>query len=298
MYVKFALGVEVNVKVGIALLIVNDTTDNIINNTLNNTIGSYTYVFNITGNANYTSKSLTSAFDKYVPVYLENASITHTLNNTPYTWNTFYPIKIYTLSPVSNINFTLSQGTTALQTGVLNISYIPPSTTASGNYVYTILEQQGTQSITPTLTLTLNSSSLKTQPCLTSTALQYFPLETGCISWNARPINFKINQHFNTTNNVVNIDEGSNTLLYGFNLTAYYPFINFTLTPNTGLTTNSFTLLPFKLITSTTTPNTPYTRKIDNITGYDEQTHKIITTNFTTTSTYLFYEYKVCWGLL
>ena len=248
------------------------STTTTISNTITNQIGTYNYKFNTTGNTNYTSKSLTAQFLLYVPFYLNNVTaagtvltktITNTYLSTPYTWNTYYPIKIYTQSPSNTLNYTLIQTlgttTTTLVANALNISYIPSPNQATGNYIYQVIERQlaNPQSFTFTIAAnTLNMTDINS-PFNFSTPIQYFPILAHTPVWTAKPSSWSIivanepisNQHTTNTSLGAQFDSPNLQVSFANAIKLNYPFTSFylNLTDNPKVQT-SLTLQPFKFV--------------------------------------------------
>lgn len=249
---------------------------------------------------------------------------------SPFTWNTYYPIYISTTSPSNSITYTLTQGATTLQSNVLSIAYMPSANTATGSYSYLISEFQGGNSIAMTATATLNMVDMNGQLSFVggcNPAIQYspncaqFPYASNVFTVN--PVNTIIksdvlgNQHKNS-GSILPFSNANLTFNTVITLTYAAPFGSFTLNmPDNPSVQTSVTQTQFKFAMSlwscsgqpspcsTTSsdanfanailiaPNAPYTREINNISGYDEQFRTPLFTNFTVTATYLFNNYTI-----
>ncbi|MEM3245884.1 MAG: hypothetical protein QXN16_03900, partial [Candidatus Micrarchaeaceae archaeon] len=169
---------------------------------------------------------------------------------------------------------------------------------------YAFQEQQNSNKITLKLNLSIitmqSISSFGTNP---STCIQYLPC-LATAAFTAKPTSWKIvapneplaNQHVNTSagvqfdspNLTISNFANSITLIYG----QFSPAISFQLNAtNNPAVPLSLTQTAFKVITSNTIPAAPYTRKIDNITGYSESSKSKIAVNFTISSSYFINNY-------
>jgi hypothetical protein len=93
-------------------ILVNQTsaTSNTITNYISNAIGSFTYVFNTTGNENETSNSITVNFQKQIPITIRNVTAT-TQILTSKNATSYYPYELS--APSSNgIKYTITQNLT------------------------------------------------------------------------------------------------------------------------------------------------------------------------------------------
>ncbi|MEM4065225.1 MAG: hypothetical protein QW582_03350, partial [Candidatus Micrarchaeaceae archaeon] len=290
------------------------STNTIITSTIANQIGVFAYTFNTTGNANYTAKSANVLFYKSVPITFYNVTAagalgTHSIIAPKYatTLSTYYPY-LLSVPAFNSITYTLTQkynsGTPAtLFSAVNNIRYTPPANQLTGNYLYSLAEMQGSTSLLFNLSLIpanmLSISSFSTNP---STCIQYLPC-LATATFTAKPTSWKIvapnepltNQHVNTSadeqfdspNLTISNFANSITLTYG----QFSPSISFQLNATNNPAVASLTQTPFKVITSNTIPAAPYTRKIDNITGYSESSKSKIAVNFTISSSYFINNY-------
>jgi hypothetical protein len=156
-----------------------------------NKIGFYHYVFNDTGNTNYTAKSINYTFWADVPISIENISaigtvLTKSINYTksPFTFNTYYPIKIYTSSPSNTLNYTLNYTLSAINSPPVNTLSTPGgisdgSSTAGGQggngmlmqYTYTTPPV----SITGTINYTYSKNTILTANVLNCYNMVVYP---------------------------------------------------------------------------------------------------------------------------
>ena len=254
-----------------------------------NKIGFYHYVFNTTGNTNYTANSISYTFWVDVPIGIENISATGTAltksinySKSPFTWNTYYPVKLYTSSPSNSINYTLTQnlgGTlTTISTNTLNISYIPPANQITGNYIYSILERQSNDSQTLTLTIAANTLNMTdiSSPINFSSQFQYFPILAHNPTWTAKPTSWYVASSTLVPQITQNTSAGavfSTNVIGTFTpqIHLVYPFASFILNySNNPKVQNSITIQKFQytlansLITSL--------RNIANLTIYNQET--------------------------
>ncbi len=216
----------------------------------------------------------------------------------------YYPVKFNASAPATPpISFTLNQtslygNTITLTTSTNSISYIFPSNSLS-RYVehYNIFELQGSNSIG--VGMNFSNINMTTIPvnALTynSPVIQYFPNLATIGSWNAKPTSWSIksdlpiNQHSNTS--IGEIFSNAN-LTFVPQITAVYPFATVTLNA-TDIGEGTLNQDTFKMIESNTIPSAPYTRVINNVTGYDQQFKSTkLVTNFTISAVYLFNNYQ------
>ena len=285
------------------------STTTTISNTITNQIGVYNYVFNTSGNTNYTSKSASAQYIQYVPLYLNNVSatglvLTKTINSSAisssYSWDTYYPIKLYTQSPSPNINYTLIQtigsATSTVSSNAKNISYIPSPNQASGDYTYKVIEKQLNNSLNITLSVSTNINMTDIPSAINfSSPIQYYPILAHNPTWTAKPTSWSIivsgepisNQQTANTSAGAVFSSPNTTVDFANSIELIYPFTSFHLNlTNNPQMQKTLTLDPFKTIASTTTPSAPYTRIINNITGYSESTGTPRTVNFSIVSSY------------
>ena len=285
------------------------STTTTISNTITNQIGVYNYVFNTSGNTNYTSKSASAQYIQYVPLYLNNVSatglvLTKTINSSAisssYSWDNYYPIKLYTQSPSPNINYTLIQtigsATSTVSSNAKNISYIPSPNQASGDYTYKVIEKQLNNSLNITLSVSTNINMTDIPSAINfSSPIQYYPILAHNPTWTAKPTSWSIivsgepisNQQTANTSAGAVFSSPNTTVDFANSIELIYPFTSFHLNlTNNPQMQKTLTLDPFKTIASTTTPSAPYTRIINNITGYSESTGTPRTVNFSIVSSY------------
>ncbi|MEM0148599.1 MAG: hypothetical protein QXY10_03325, partial [Candidatus Micrarchaeaceae archaeon] len=103
-------------------------------------------------------------------------------------------------------------------------------------------------------------------------------------------INTSAGAQFDSPNVMISNFANSITLTYGQFTPAYSFQLNATNNPFVPL---SLTQTAFKVITSNTVPAAPYTRKIDNITGYSESSKSKMPVNFTISSSYSINNYTL-----
>lgn len=271
------------------------TANTAISTTLNtNTLGAMTYVFNSPATANYTANSITYNTIIYVQASLLNMTPgTSTLGTktltpgiSPFIWNTYYPIGFATSSPSNLITYTLTQGSTALQSNVLNLGYMPSANTATGNYVFMISEFQGANTVSMIVAANaLNMTDMNGQltfNSLCTPSIQYlpncavFPFASNVFT--VKPQHWSINSDVlqNTHSNVSNVDQWSNAnLTFNTVITLTYPspFGSFTLNSlNNQKVQNTITQTQaFQYVANATAPASPNNRKLFNVTTYDQQ---------------------------
>ena len=214
--------------------------------------------------------------------------------------NYYYPLK-YNASTTSNmINFNVSifkNGITAYQSSNQSFSYLPSLT---ADYLLSFKEHQGTA---PPVylntsfvfnTTTINSSF--TFNSYSDSCIQFYPCLAETPTWTARPSTWSIivanelltNQHTANTSAGAQFDSPNLQVNFANAIKLNYPFTSFylNLTNNPKVQT-SITQAPFKTIASgRTSPAAPYTRVLNNITGYLESSYKNIAANFTLVSSY------------
>ena len=293
---------------------------NTITSDTENSIGAYAYTFNTLGNGNYLAASNTLSFDFYENVYAKNVlhsgavSIsTFAYPTSPFTYNTYYPIKLYTSSPVNTLSYSLYQTygatTTLLQANVLNVSYIPPANQPTGNYIYSIDNfQQGDPQVLQTVvsanvlnmtdmygSLTFNSPELQLLP-----NAAYFPY--GSNAFTAKPSSWSIksdkaaNQHNNFTGSQYNTEQFSNAnLSYYPAITLNYPFVSFVANALNNPGISNIILEQYTNTTSNSliSPSAPDTRKIYQIIAYSELTSSPINANTTVSGQMMVNNYSI-----
>ena len=290
------------------------TTNSVISNTISNTIGYFPYTFNTLGNGNYIAQSLSSTFLLYEPIYASNVLPTGTVSTktidssyltTPYTWNTFYPIKIYTTSPSNTLEYTLSQtlGSTQalLANNALNLSYVPPANQVTGNYIYQITEGQLQNPQTLTFTIAANTLNMTdiNSAINYSSLYQYFPILAHTPTWTVKPASWYILSSNSVPQITQNTSAGavfSTNVVGSFTPQIYlkYPFasaflLNYTNNPKVQ---NSITIQPFLFVLANSISSS--LRDIANLTVYNQETFNSIaganvTFNISTTfNNYLF----------
>ena len=269
------------------------TTTTTTTTTQLNKIGFYHYVFNTTGNTNYTANSITYTFWADVPISIENISATGTAltksinySKSPFTWNTYYPAKLYTSSPSNTINYTLTQnlaGTpTTLSTNALNISYIPPANQITGNYIYSILERQSNDSQTLTLTIAANTLNMEDigSAINFSSLIQYFPILAHNPTWTAKPTSWYVASSTLVPQITQNTSAGavfSTNVIGAFTpqIHLVYPFASFLLNyTNNPAVQKTITIQPFQYTLANSIIAS--LRNIANLTIYNQETFNSI----------------------
>ena len=266
------------------------STTTSISNTIANTLGYFPYTFNTLGNGNYISNSLTANFLLYVPIYATNVISTTTINtaylSSPFTWNTYYPIKIYTQSPSSTLNYTLIQNInnaqSVLTANALNISYIPPANQLTGDYVYQIIERQAANSRNLEFTIAANTLNMTDMNSAInySSLIQYFPILAHTPTWTAKPSSWYIESPSIVPQITQNTSAGavfSTNVVGAFTpkIHLVYPFASFIMnyTDNPKVQ-NSITIQTFQLTLANSI--IPSLRNIANMTIYDQETFNSI----------------------
>ena len=269
------------------------TTTTTTTTTQLNKIGFYHYVFNTTGNTNYTANSISYTFWADVPISIENvsaagAALTKAINysESPFPWNTFYPIKLYTSSPANSINYTLTQnlaGTiTTLSANALNISYIPPANQITGNYIYSIVERQYNDSQTLKFTIaanTLNMTDINSALNFSS-QLQYFPILAHTPTWTAKPKSWYIISSSAVPQITQNTTQGAvfstnQTGAFTPQIHLVYPFTSFALNiSDNPKVQNSITIQQFQYTLANSIISS--LRNIANLSVYDQETFNSI----------------------
>jgi hypothetical protein len=190
----------------------------------------------------------------------------------------YYPINLYTTSSDPTATFTLYQTLNGItnavtgQIGVANLNYTPSPTQPSGLYLYNVVETNAIAANSILFNISINMDSLNNgYPQFNSTPENFtnFPLALYLSNslWNSPPKSWIFDTYTaNANGNVVDI-KGSNSVTLPLNVKAVYPFTSFNLTPNTGLTKNSLSLMPFLTFTST---NTLYSRAFITVNSLTE----------------------------
>ena len=294
-----------------------------------NNIGNYGFVFNTLGNGNYIANSISYNTLIYAQVNVKNVSangnvisFAANVQANPYTWNTYFPYGFFTSSPSNTLNFTLSQlfdsvlsspTRTALQTNVLNLSYIPQSSQPTGNYLYNITERQIGNAQTVRFSINAVSANMIDfngqlnfiGQC--DKYIQYFPncavfpYESNVFT--AKPLSWSIKsdilvlQHSNFTGAVANTEQWSNanmtfTPIYSMSYPSPFGSYTVNLINNPSLQ-RSITQTAFKFYTQNTVPGSPYTRKITNVSTYDQQLFTALYTNDTNLISLLMNNYTI-----
>ena len=294
-----------------------------------NNIGNYGFVFNTLGNGNYIANSISYNTLIYAQVNIKNVSANGNIISfaanvqaNPSTWNTYFPYGFFTSSPSNTLNFTLSQlfdsalsnpTRTALQTNVLNLSYIPQSSQATGNYLYNITERQIGNAQTVRFSINAVSANMIDfngqlnfiGQC--DKYIQYFPncavfpyesnvFTVKPLSWSIKS-DMLVLQHSNFTGAVANTEQWSNaniTFTPTYSMSYPSPFGSYTvnLIDNPSLQ-RSITQTAFKFYTQNTVPASPYTRKITNVSTYDQQLFTPLYTNDTNLISLLMNNYTI-----
>ena len=283
------------------LLIANNIPSNTVSNSISSSIGTFVYVFNSIPSQNFTSFSSTVTFSATVPFYGENVlanGAVNTINQTsgtPYIWNTYYPIKLYTLSPSNSLTYTLTQtigaSTTTLESNVVNANYIPPANQITGNYIYSLTEFQVGNANTINLIVAANTLNMQDVNSLTFNGLvcsphvQYLPNCANATFVNP-PSSWYIQSDVpvNTHANTINGDTWSNAnLSFTPQVILNYPFVTFSANLiNNPMIPNSITQNAFALQTSNTNI---YTRELLNFSAYNTTSQFLIANALTTYST-------------
>jgi len=292
------------------------TSTNSVTNTISNTILCANYVANVLGTGNFVGNSITQTWCGYTPLYIENWSTTYSsaapgTPNVIDTWH--YPIKLYTQSPSNNIIFNLNRSINSgswntVMGHVLNISYVPPNSDATGNYVYEANEVQPgnplstvvvlNQTLDPVNMLVLNHAAPAFN--LTNENIQYFPVALWLSNtvWYSPPIRWLIDGSTNTTPSNIIVTKGSNILSLPLNLQGVYGFTSVNLTNSIGgnilgLSANALSLQNFEEVARNTSANGIYTREILNISSYNQRNLISLVANTTTFQTALFNNYVI-----
>lgn len=291
------------------------STYNSISTTIANQIGAYTYTFSSLGNTNYTADSITSStFYKYIPLTFYNITAgnlaTHTIAPPATTKDfTYYPYRL-NVSAFNGIAYSLTQSydggaPVSLSSSVASIGYTPPANQPTGNYLYALTETQGANTMLFNLSLIpanmLDLNSALTFNSYSNGCIQYLPCLASNTVWTAKPTSWSIitasqplpNQHTNTSageqfdspNLTISL-LNSITLTYG----QFSPAISFAMNAlNNPLVQQSIMQTQFKVTTSNAV--VPYTREINNITGYSEATHGKTIENFSIFGSYAINNY-------
>ena len=217
----------------------------------------------------------------------------------------YYPLK-YNASTTSNaINFNVSifDYVTSSRTSLSSnqsFTYLPELATP---YSLSFKEQQGTQKVYLNTTFILNTTTINSAFTFNSYndgCIQYFPCLAETPTWTAKPTSWSIipaneaviNQQSNTSKGE-QFDSPNLAVNFANVIKLSYPFTSFYLNlTNNPKVQNSITQTQFKLIASSTVPASPYTRVLNNITGYSEASGSKIPVNFSIVSTYLVNNYN------
>jgi hypothetical protein len=250
---------------------------------LYNLTGCWSWVFNTVGNANYIANSVSaSQWCGYVPLKLQNTSNTWSIappSNT-FLGNFYYPYKLYTQSPSNQITFNLNQTyvstKTILNTGVFNISYVPPANQPSGNYIYGIKESEYANSVSIFESMNIVNMTDVNSIINYSSQIQYFPILAHTPTWVISPTSWYI-----VSSNVVpQITQNTITgAVFSTNVTGkfspqihlVYPFTSFLLNyTNNPKVQNSITISAFSytLANSVIAP----LRNIANLSIFNQET--------------------------
>ena len=272
-------------------------------------IGAYSFVFNALATANYTANSLSYSTSTYVPLYVTNSmagartTLAITPATSPYTWNTYYPIKLDISSPDSTLAYGLTQdigGTpNTLQTGVANIVYIPPANQVSGNYVYQVTESQTGSSNTVILTVAANALSMNSIAAMTpnSPQIQYFQ-NIDCLAFNSKPLSYSIqsdnplNQHnANQTGGTCGAVWSNANLTFMPKVTLNYGWTSFVANIVNNPAIGTITQDAMGFVANALSPNSLYSREIVNITHWSQLNFSNIAANTSGSFTYLLNNY-------
>ena len=285
------------------------TSNSAIADTIANSIGNFAYTWAASSTANYSAFTATQSFNGYVPFSLLNLTAgTSTQNtkqlspaNSPFTWNTYYPIKVYATSPSNTISYTLLQNGGLLQSNVLNPSYQPPSNIPTGNYLFTLGEFQAANVIY----LSVNTNSLIMNSILTTpacpTPILYFPNTCNAPTWSVTPASWTIqsdvpgNQHAN----VLSTDTWSNAnqIFLPSYLLSYNNFNQFAANQLNNpqiatITQNAYCSAGTSIFqASASAPGAPCTREIMSISTFDQRTYNTLSAGTTTLLGALFNNY-------
>ena len=110
-------------------------TTTTLSSTQSNSIGNFNYVFNTTGNTNYTSKSLNTTYLKYVAFSYQNTSATHAITINQTSFNTYYPYRFF-ITGYPNINLTLRQNLNGVWTTLASAVNADYAFTPPANQLY------------------------------------------------------------------------------------------------------------------------------------------------------------------
>lgn len=282
-------------------------TSNALSNTVSDTENSlyqYAYTFNSAGNGFYNSNSVNALFYGYVPLTVQNSTLT--IQAAPPSnafGNTHYPYKLTTPAvgnPPYNVIYSLSNSVTGganslLLSNIANITWIPPTNNPGGSTIFTATENQLGNSVKIGLNIPTNMVVLNNcAPAFNLTAenFTYFPLalfmQNTC--WLSPPSNWILNTYTaNTAGNVIDT-AGTNTMTLPLNVKANYftPTYSFNLTSAFGLSQNSLPVNAFKWPLSNTAAVAPYTREILNISTFDQHSFNSLVTTTSVIQTDLF----------
>jgi hypothetical protein len=200
-------------------------------------LGSFTYTFNTLGNGNYVTARNSYTFYMDENAFVENTIATRLLTeaSTPFTFNTYYPIEIYTQSPLASLAYTLTgayfaNAPVTLVSNAANITYIPPPNQVTGNYIYTIYEFDGADPYHIAITVAanaLNMTDIASALTFNNPIIQYYPNQAYNPTWTATPQAWELGG--NGYNSPTGYDTFSNgSIIFPTNAYLNYGFTAFT----------------------------------------------------------------------
>lgn len=273
-------------------------------------VGNYMVAFNALATGNYLANSISYSYYIYVPLTSTN-SVGNTLVN-PTTQGiasnqlkNYYPIMLSANSSSHTMSYFLNQSynggaNTILASNVASLTYIPPSNQLTGNYLYTIIENETIPFGHITFTYNSLTNMIDIQNALTfnNPVVQYLPNQVIITagSFTAIPKKWRIFSSPTSAtqfNNSPTTDQfQSNALIIPVNVELTYGFtvFNITLTNNplvqTTITQNSLQFMA----TNAGTTNI-IGRKILNVSTYDQGSFLPLLTNNTSTFTWAMNNY-------
>ena len=180
--------------------------------------------------------------------------------------------------------------------GAANINYMPPANTATNTYTFTITETQGANSISMVSVMHLNMLDMNGQLTYGTTAntlcryaiqdfinCAIFPYAGNVFTVKPQSISIKSDNPYNqygNTSSVVPFSNANQTFNTVIMLTYPSPFGSFTLNAlNNPLMQTSITQTALTWTLSNTTPSTPNTREVANLSAWDQQFYTLIPTD-------------------
>lgn len=289
--------------------LLDSTTNQVSDNSI--AVGNYTFTFNNLQTANYSANSINYQFYLYVPVASQNSLGTTALTpNTETIGSTqmrnYYPLKLYTTTPSNTLTYSLSQSkeggaSTQLQTAVSNIDYIPPTTQTTGNYVYTIQEDE----TNPYGQLSLTYNTFTNMTDITNT----FTFNNPVIQYDANLANFSKGSFTalpsswqiwsspltaTMANTILGDQFQSGSLTIPVNVQLTYSFTKFNISlPNNPAVQTTITQNAMQFIATNSAPSNIITRKILNISTYSEGNFQSISANTTVSFAALYNNYTI-----